>query len=231
MPAQTQKLTYDPEQELQELLTVVTDVYQRNISKGISLRQSARELDITPLKLRKLLITAGAFSSDICDRINTLYNEGKTIAQIQELTSLSHASVSSYLPYSKTVYKTHEISRNAQRIRLYRERQAAADRLQTAINEHADLDTLQDLLWNALIKFSGYTFNTINGLEFSYTIKGYEMFVNRKEKSITRSSVNIAFQQASVLHGVVTGPKKLKTFGASYLYAIFQRLGVISQTH
>ena len=53
------------------------------------------------------------------------------------------------------------------------------------------------------------------------------MFVNRKEKSITRATVNLAFEKGLELKSVVTGPKKLGVFGASYLYPVFVRLGVI----
>ena len=53
------------------------------------------------------------------------------------------------------------------------------------------------------------------------------MFVTRKDKSITRASVMAAFGKALELGRVVTGPKKLGTFGASYLYPVFQKIGVI----
>ena len=62
-----------------------------------------------------------------------------------------------------------------------------------------------------------------------YTIKGCELFFNRKEKSVTRATVMQAFRKAREVQqteGFVSGPKKLRTFGASYLYAVFLRLGV-----
>jgi hypothetical protein len=51
------------------------------------------------------------------------------------------------------------------------------------------------------------------------------MFVDRKEKSITRATVIRAYQKALEL-GVVTGPKKLNVFGTSFLLPIFKRIGV-----
>lgn len=53
------------------------------------------------------------------------------------------------------------------------------------------------------------------------------MFVNRKSKSITQATVFMAFRKAMELEGTVAGPKKLGTFGASYLYPVFVKLGVI----
>lgn len=86
------------------------------------------------------------------------------------------------------------------------------------------------LLWETLIKFQRHPFYTAKNLEFSYIIKGNEMFVTRKDKSITRASVMVAFHKALELNRVVTGPKKLGTFGASYLYPVFQKIGVITET-
>lgn len=56
------------------------------------------------------------------------------------------------------------------------------------------------------------------------------MFVDRKDKSITRATVELAFRTALEVQraeGRVSGPKKLKTFGASYLYPIFLAFGII----
>ena len=93
---------------------------------------------------------------------------------------------------------------------------------------------LDNALWDALIAWQGEEFLTAKGLAFTYTIRerrdgalGGEIFISRKEKSITQSTVFMAFHRAMELGGVVTGPKKLGTFGASYLYPVFIRLGII----
>ncbi|MDD2973081.1 MAG: hypothetical protein PHE02_13240 [Lachnospiraceae bacterium] len=100
-----------------------------------------------------------------------------------------------------------------------KEEEQVCTRLQNELNEAA--------LWDALVQFQGCPLQTVKGLEFTYSIKGGEIFVDRKEKSIIRSSVKIAFQKVIELEGIVTGPKKLKVFGASYLYPIFRELGII----
>lgn len=84
-------------------------------------------------------------------------------------------------------------------------------------------------LWNAILLHQGETFIAYgrgikSGVTFTY-IRGAEMFVERKEKSITRETVLRAYHRAIEL-GVVTGPKKLNVFGASYLLPIFKRIGV-----
>ena len=75
------------------------------------------------LKLRKILITADVFTSDICTEINALHQSGKKIPEIMKLTGLSRASVHSYLPYTKGIYNAAEISLNAERCRTYKNRQ------------------------------------------------------------------------------------------------------------
>ena len=75
----------------------------------------------------------------------------------------------------------------------------------------------------------GCVFRTSKGLPFQYALKGGEMFIDRKSKSLTRATVFLAFHRAMEIQkteGCVSGPKRLGTFGASYLYAIFLCLGV-----
>ncbi len=93
-------------------------------------------------------------------------------------------------------------------------------------------------VWEAMIGLEGHSFATAKGLEFRYMVKrhngrpGNEIFVDRKTKSITRASVEAALNKAyeignGRLPAIVSGPKKLGVFGASYLYPIFMELGII----
>ena len=90
----------------------------------------------------------------------------------------------------------------------------------------------EECLWDAIVAFAGYPFLTEKGLPLKYTVEGGEIFFNRKEKSVTRATVMRAFHQARTIQeseGCVSGPKKLGTFGASYLYPVFLRIGVCSK--
>lgn len=86
----------------------------------------------------------------------------------------------------------------------------------------------EERLWQLLQEFQGRPFFTAKGLEFTYQIHGGEMFVDRKTKSITRSTVMTAYRKALEQNCCVSGPKKLGTFGASYLYPVFLWIGIIS---
>ena len=189
----------------------------------------ATEFGITALTARKLLITAGVYSTALSRQIAELYAGGMEISQIMKITGLSRASVHSYLPYSKIPYKLDELSANAERIRLYRERKKKCEEFSANLSTLAGQPTKEqeDTLWSMLIYLQGCVFLTAKGLKFTYKIKGGEMFVNRKSKSITQATVFMAFRKAMELGGAVSGPKKLGTFGASYLHPIFVRMGVI----
>lgn len=90
----------------------------------------------------------------------------------------------------------------------------------------------EEELWKLLVDSQSKTFKTYKGLTFEYIIRGNEMFVSRKDKSITRATIMIAFHKAQELmesEGRVKGPKKLGTFGASYIYVIFENLGILQR--
>lgn len=87
----------------------------------------------------------------------------------------------------------------------------------------------EELLWEVLELLQDETFCTAKGLSFTYSIRGNEMFVSRKAKSITKATVLMSFAKAMELDRIVSGPKKLGIFGASYLYPIFGRIGVIKK--
>ncbi|MDO4338587.1 MAG: hypothetical protein Q4C91_10965 [Eubacteriales bacterium] len=89
---------------------------------------------------------------------------------------------------------------------------------------------LEGLLWEVLLETQHRPFQTVKKLEFTYTIRGNEMFVDRKDKSITRATIELTLKNALKLQMAgekVTGPKKLGTFGASYLWPVFMELGII----
>ncbi len=97
---------------------------------------------------------------------------------------------------------------------------------------HAKTD--MEHLWKCIEAFAGYEFVTKRGLPFHYSVKGGEIFIDRKEesKSLTRSSVEKALAAARELMedpGYVKGPKKLGAWGVSYIYPMFLEFGIIRQ--
>ena len=95
------------------------------------------------------------------------------------------------------------------------------------IGQECPGEELEKAVWDAVTAFSGCEFHTAKGLTFSYTVKGNELFISRKKKSITRSSIDIALGKVLEADGYISGPKKLTIFGASYVYPVFLELGLI----
>lgn len=210
----------------EELIEIVSEVYKETGE----LKLTAERFNMSPLKVRKILITAGIYKSKLEDEINELYNQGKTITQIMEITGLKKSSVNGYFPYTKSVYNTKEISANAERIQLYRRRKRLVSRLQKEQSE--------EILWLAVIEFQKYPFYTYSGLPFSYTLKtgkngayNREILIDRRSnsKSLAWSSICLAFERARQMQGVaIKTPKMLGDIrGISYIYAMFKHWGII----
>lgn len=87
-----------------------------------------------------------------------------------------------------------------------------------------------EAIWQLLQQHQGEIFHTAKGLPFTYSIRGGELFVNRRRKSITVSTVRRALEKITQLEAageVITSPKKIGCYGASYLYPVFLQLGII----
>lgn len=90
-----------------------------------------------------------------------------------------------------------------------------------------------DAVWPLLQKHQGETFCTAKGLPFTYIIRGGELFVDRRSKSITISTVANALEKIAALEtaGIpITGPKKIGCYGASYLYPVLLSLGIFTNS-
>ena len=82
----------------------------------------ANALQITPIKVRKMLITAGYYSTAMSRKVQALQDEGYSVQEIMEKTGLKKASVNGYLPYTKGAYKLESPTLYAEQGRLFRSR-------------------------------------------------------------------------------------------------------------
>ena len=104
------------------------------------------------------------------------------------------------------------------------------------MNCHIVSSPEDERLWAQIVSLEGQSFRTARGLEYTYRIKRSrdgsllgEILFERKEKSVTRATLVLAYHNAVAVQqseGCVSGPKKLGVFGASYLYPIFLHLGI-----
>ncbi len=82
--------------------------------------------------------------------------------------------------------------------------------------------------WEWLSRNQERTFATLKGLEFKVSIKGNELFIDRKKKGLTRATANIALAKAREIKYIRKTPKELGTFGASYLMPLFIAYGALT---
>ena len=234
---------YDSGKILKEQMDAAVVLY----NSDQSLQSIAHELELNPIKVRKLLITAGVYQSDVADQVNMTFDSYRAalsytdaVAATMRELNLSKASVTSYLPYEKGVYFSAEedagkISVGAERIRRLRKRKKVIEELH--------IEQTEDALWAAVIAFQGYKFRTYSGLVFSYSLKKKrgrdnaesvvytkELFIDRREKSksLAWSSVLLAFHSISNVGSVVDRPKALGDIRVvTYIYGMFYRFGLI----
>ncbi len=223
-----------------------------------TLTEIADQMETTLLRIRKLLITAEYYSSETAREVQRLKSGGRSINEIMIITGLGKASVYSYLPYNKGAYNLQDPTLYSEQGKRYRTRKAAVKELADHMNTPDELD----YLWKCVVAFSDYPFATsgrgkdrTGSVKFRYEVSretgnsgrkysgasvdgyGNEIWLlidgKRKEKSISRSTVDLSYKNGLKLmntEGYVSGPKALGIPGAgSYLYPVLLRFGVIRE--
>ena len=227
------KPEYDAGKNLKEQMDAAVTLY----NSEMSLQAIADALNLNPIKVRKLLITAGVYESDAAKKVKNTFEEYRktqdhktAILSTAAVLKLSNASVTSYLPYEKGVYfpstaDKEKISVGAERQRRYR----AVRKLRT--------EPTEEHLWEVVLLYTGVRFKTYSGLTFTYEIrKGRngqytkELWIDRREnsKSLAWSSVLLALGNIKKVGEVVERPKALGDIrGVTYIYGMFYRFGLI----
>ena len=101
------KREYDAGKNLKEQMDDAVALYDSEMS----LQAIGDALKLNPIKVRKLLITAGVYESDVAEKVKNTFEEYREIQDYKTALlstaaalDLSKASVTSYLPYQKGVY-------------------------------------------------------------------------------------------------------------------------------
>lgn len=227
------KPEYDAGKNLKDQMDTAVALYEEDCS----LQSIADVLNLNPIKVRKLLITAGVYESEVAEKVKNTFEEYRetqdyktSILSTVNTLKLSKASVTSYLPYKKGVYfqstEKEKISVGAERQRRYR----AVRKLRT--------EPTEEHLWEVVLLYAGVSFKTYSGLPFAYEIrKGRngqytkELWIDRREnsKSLAWSSVLLALGNIKKVGEVVERPKALGDIrGVTYIYGMFYRFGLIN---
>ena len=225
------KPEYDAGKNLKEQMESAVAFYDSEIS----LQAIGDALNLNPIKVRKLLITAGVYESEAAEKVKNTFEEYRetqdyktSILSTAKALNLSKASVTSYLPYNKGVYfpstaEKEKISVGAERQRRYR----AMKRWRT--------DPTEENFWGVVLAYAGVKFKTYSGLLFSYEIKKgrngeytKELWIDRREKSKSLAWSSIVLALGNIKGEVVDGPKALGDIrGVTYIYGMFYRFGLI----
>ena len=64
-----------------------------------------------------------------------------------------------------------------------------------AETERAERRVTTENLWEIIVSLQGTTFYTAKNLPFTYTVKGGELFTDRRGRSVTRSTFEKAFEK------------------------------------
>ena len=225
------KPEYDAGKNLKEQMENAVALY----NSEMSLQAIGDELGLNPIKVRKLLITAGVYESDVAEKVQDTFEEYRetqdyktSILSTAHTLNLSKASVTSYLPYQKGVYfpstaDKEKISVGAERQRRYR-----------AMKRWRD-DPTEENFWGVVLAYAGIKFKTYSGLPFTYEVrKGRngeytkELWIDRREKSKSLAWSSVLLALGNIKEKVVERPKALGDIrGVTYIYGMFYRFGMI----
>lgn len=90
-------------------------------------------------------------------------------------------------------------------------------------------------VWGTIEAHQGKRFVTKKGLPFTYYVKGGELFTDRRERSITKSTFDKAYEKlvkdqlGEDPPRKIVGPKTLNMYGAPYIWAVFAGIGLIEE--
>ena len=225
------KPEYDAGKNLKEQMDAAVALY----GEDCSLQSIADAIVLNPIKVRKLLITAGVYESDVAKKVKNTFEEYRetqdyktSILSTAKALNLSKASVTSYLPYQKGVYfpstaDKEKISVGAERQRRYR----AMKRWRA--------DPTEENFWGVVLAYAGVKFKTYSGLLFFYEIKKgrngeytKELWIDRREKSKSLAWSSVLLALGNIKGEVVERPKALGDIrGVTYIYGMLYRFGLI----
>ena len=144
--------TKEEVESIQESLVMeVCEAYGRPYTEGDkekpSMRNIAEQFGISPMKVKKILVTGGLFQTDMSDEIQRLYASGLTVKQIAKLKNTTVANVNTYLPYEKVIYNLDV--RNEEAVKALEWRKKQTDRVVGRPTK-----ALQKLFDETLLEFS-----------------------------------------------------------------------------
>ena len=191
------KPEYDAGENLKEQMDAAVVLYDSEMS----LQTIADTLALNPIKVRKLLITAGVYESEVAEKVQDTFEEYRETQNYKEAI-LSTAS-------------TLELSRAMKRWRA----DPTEENFWGVVLAYAGVKfkTYSGLLFSYEIK---------KGRNGEYT---KELWIDRREKSKSLAWSSVLLALGNIKGEVVERPKALGDIrGVTYIYGMFYRFGLIN---
>lgn len=223
------KPDYDGKRTMEELMAAVCEYYgtavddRKEILDHVSLREVSEYFDITIMKARKILITAGLYSTETSRNVQRLVQQGNSLSTIIEKTGLKKSSINSYLPYTNIVYKLPDISIKAERQKQYRVRNR---------NRRRSSEEQERELWAEIEYLQGCLFTTYSGLNYTYRIKIEEMIIDCENERLSKSLVMRAYKlfMKQTISGSGGNHGEDNLLEGRYLFPLFNKMGLANKS-
>lgn len=142
---------------------------------------------------------------------------------------------------NQTVHSTETINRNNDIVfaseqerrqgKMLRQLHKTVDRI---LNGTAEIDEeFYDQLWDTICAFQNVTFKCKGNETYTYEVHDDELELKGLNKVFCRNALNYSADKALFLRqhqSHVDRPERLGTIGASYIYPLFEKLGICTET-
>lgn len=221
---------YDREREIEKLVQQAVTLFELPFDDrderpldAPSINHVSQEMNVSRVKVRKLLITAGYYSSMASRKIQGLHDKGLPIEQICERTGLKKQTVNSLLPYSKGVYNLEDPPRYAEKCRIFRKRKEAC----ALLAEHLDEKDCCKVLWEVIMAFEHYPFRTEDGRKIEYTIDCEQLCMG--ENIFSREEIEKSYHRIRAILQSDGYISKENCWCCEELYTVFLRIGACNR--
>lgn len=175
------KPEYDARKNMKEQMESAVTLYEEECS----LQSIADALALNSIKVRKLLITADVYESEVAEKVQDTFEEYRetqnykgAILLTANALQLFKASVTSYLPYEKDVYFPSTEKEKIISVGAERQRRCRAMKRWSA-------DPTEENFWGMVLAYSSVRLKTYFGLEFTYEIRKGGMDNTHKNCGLT----------------------------------------------
>ena len=210
-------------QQAATLFSVPFDDRDERPPDAPTIKSVAEAMNLSRLKVRKLLITADYYTSAASREVQQLFNAGNTVDQISVKLGLKRQTVNSLLPYRRGAYNLNDPPQFAENCRTFRKRKQACEQLA----EHLDETECCRFLWDAIRAFEQYPFRLEDDRRRKYSLDCDKICFG--DKTFCKEEIEKAYRRIRQIQRADGCVKKADCQCCDELYAIFLRIGACNR--